>query len=270
MPGNAEPSIVDSVLEKAAKREDITLNGSELREIASKESGIVEKAKIKLQTKDQLRHLTKEIREAAEVSDATSETEDIRASLDGIAEEIEAHASSVQDAVSIETPPEPGEAKTLVEKVKNVLNGVGSSTVGMLVRGWISLQRTLMSLGVMEGSPQQLDAIEKLYGKFFGAGETVEKSAALLKGAGINVVKDKKDSNAYFELKKEYLTKLNGRMQGKSPELQSMEKEQYTFDAYLAEKTGEYAASHAGKNGDTTLTGILKNQRPAESANKNN
>jgi len=265
-----KPSVIDSVMEKAKQRQQIDLTREELTELAQQRT--VEEAKTKLQTKEELKHLVVELRderrELGVDNKADNADQGLAMQLEDVERQIDAHASSIPDVVTIEPPEENTEPKTLVEKVKNFFGSFAGTGVGVLVSSWINIQRTLISLGVMQGSPQQLDAIEKLYGKFFGSSETLDKAGALLKDAGIGVVKDKKDANAYFELKKEYLTKLNARLQGKSPELQSMEREQYTFDAYLQEKTGAYAAAMRGARGTTTLTGIFRNQRPAETPAK--
>lgn len=270
MPSENKPNIVDSVLEKARQEKQIDLTKAELSELAGS-TELLEKATLKLETKDQLKHLVTKMKEERIKQGLENKSENpdqgLAMQLEDIEQKIDAHASAMLETVQIESPEVAAAPKTFIEKVKNFFGGFGGSMFSPLVRGWISVQRTLISLGIVQGNQQQLDAIEKLYGKWFGATEAIDRSNTLFQGTGIETVKDKKDGSAYFELKKAYLTELDAKLLNKTPELQAVEREQFTFENFLDEKVGAYAKAHAGKLGRTTLTGILKNQRPAEVKN---
>lgn len=261
---------IQKVVDAAKNERTVELDQNEFAVVLDQNEAVRERAKAVLESREEWQALkaTIEAEKGEDENKETLEDQGIRDGLDALERQID---DSIRVApggdVVIESPAAATEPKTLVDKVKNMFGGVGSSMLGMIVRGWIGIQRQLVSLGIVQGSPQQLDAIEKMYGKWFGASEAIDKGNATLLPAGIEVVKDKKDAQAYYELKKEYLQKLTTKTDGKSPELQAMEREQYTFDAYLDEKLSQYAKDHAdGKKSRTTLTGILRNQRPAEAA----
>lgn len=262
-----KPNTVDSMLEKAKKGDDITLNSGQLREIAEQSQNVVNRAKQVLLTKNELSHLAKEIREETEGrNNETSEIEDVIEPLEDIAKQIDAHGATIPTKTSdFEPAPDPKKPQTFFDQVKGFFGNVSTSALGGLVRGWIGLQKTLISLGVMRGETKQLEAIEQLYGSFFGPSELREKATEWLKAKGVKVEKGLQDKAAYLQLRSEYSTYASTGTNGMNAEGQSAWREEHPFDAFIKTKCDAYAEKHPGA-GRTTLTGIVKNLRPAESS----
>lgn len=265
MPEDLQPKIIEDVVDAAKRREPIAMDSNDLAEILDKKDAVKARAEQVLKSRDEWKALKDilETEKADPENKGVLEDEGSRQGLLAIETQIDAQLAQ-PETVTIDSPDD-AEPKTLVEKAKRFISNLPSETIGMVVSGWITLQRALISAGLSDGSPQQIDALENLYVRFFGAGELIGKGNALLEGTGIAIVKDKRDKAAYVELRKEFNRELGTKIKA-DPTNEALTRESYKLDAYFAEKVNAYAAANAGKKGRTTLAGILKNQRPAETS----
>lgn len=269
MPENtpdSEPAIIADVVDAAKRKETMDLSGTDLAEILDKKDAMKSRAEAVLQTREEWKAL-KDILDKEKTDPANKDIVEDAGGAEGLAAieaRIDAELTGEPDTVAIESIEET-EPTTFMERTKAFLSSLPSGTIGMAVRGWIGLQRMLISLGVVQGSPQQLDAMENLYSRFFGVSELIDQAKGLLEGSGISIVKDKKDRNAYNDVRKQFNKDLAAKIK-EDPENESITREGFTLQSVFQDTVNGYLATFRGVNGRTTLTGIVKGQRPAESA----
>lgn len=281
----APKPIIDTLLAKAANKEDIQLSAGELREIALDGDKVVEEATVRLKAKEQLQHLSKEVRQETAEEGGTSELEDVTEPLEEIAQRIDTHASTLPDEPAAPTldfkAPEDGKANAnVIQKALAVAQKSGLKGFGAILRALSDVMKMMPNANLFGINPQQLNLFEKMYDKFFGATEARLNAATALKDSGIAVREGTGDSDAYGKLHTKYQTQINERLKldasGKSP-LSQVEQDgirAFTFEKFLAKEAKDYGAKHggtpvAGKERATTLSGIVNDAKPVETVVEN-
>lgn len=161
----------------------------------------------------------------------------------------------------------PEHEKSAWERIKEGFMEYGG---GALVKAYIAFRRMWSEFwGSNDADQKQLNGLEKLYGKFFGAAELQQSASEYLRGTAISIQKGVQDGIGYAQLKADYAVKLGEKLKDKAADVQEAIRASFPFEKYVQEKVEEYAKKckdglASGKKYVTTLSGILKNEKPKE------
>ncbi len=278
----APKPILDVILAKAKDKQEIDLTKEELQDLARDKT--VEEAKVQLDTRGQLNHLSGELKEERVKNglEATSDNPDLGLAqqLEDVERRIDQHAATLPEAPAAATldfkEPEAETANTNVfQKALGVMQKSGLKGFGSILRTLSDLMKVMPNMNLFGINLQQLNFFEKMYDKFFGATEARASAAALLKDSRIAVREGTGDSDAYGRFHTKYETQLNARLKldanGKSP-LSQVEQDGirgFTFQKFLEKEVKDYGAKHGagaterGKEKATTLSAIENGDPPA-------
>lgn len=288
------PKVVEDVVARAERNEDISLHPSELKEIAIHREVLKQRADAQLKTREKLKHLAAKLKQerelyvgeqSTEVLEVNGSLEDLERALQEMAEKkpLESAQSAapqeVADIASEGAPKEKGFTGKIKEFFKKFTDAIGgTAVVGVIVKGWISFRRQWIEWFPPKdpaAEQKKLNAIERLYGRFFGAAEVREVMEKHLvdKGTRLKIVEGKNDAWAYERLKgkyeKEHILPLLATA-GSDEEKQRI-REANPFEEFVSKKLDSYLVlSHVKdclggeKSYVTTLMGIAEGQKPKE------
>lgn len=278
----AEPAPETQRVVKASKESrQENLTSDEFKKVLDDQEGT--RGEVKKMTGKELEQFRANIaREEAEHQDVVA-IEETKGKLDSLRSEIDAEIAAKVPAVGdLEAAPDPTKPKTPFENVKNLFGSVGTSAMGVLVRGWIGVQRMMIDLGLVTGNKDEMkakvDKIEELYGNWFGAAEMREQMSATLKAGNIEVRKGSQDGLAYNMLKEGYaawiLKKIPERKDAAGKVVPPTEaminsvKQGAKIEMYLREEATKYkdkfgGPAEPGKKRITTIMGIANGEKPS-------
>lgn len=271
---------LDSVLAKAKNKEEIDLTKDELTDLAKDKT--VEEARVQLDTRDKLNHLSGELKEERlkHGLEATADNPDLGLAqqLEDVERRIDDHAATLPVAVSDVKPDEPDApgAKGTLNKLWSTVKNAGAGSLGGVLRALSNIMKIMPNVNLFGVNLQQLNFFEKMYNGLFGSTETREIMEKAMEDAGIQVREGTRDSLAYGKLHTKYERKLREKLgmaaDGKtdmSQVEQDLVRQAFTFQAFAKEEAVAYAAANAGpaKEGGlrvTTLMGIAEGAQPLE------
>lgn len=171
-----------------------------------------------------------------------------------------------EDAVSDVAPTQPEESGWM-NSIKTFFKG--NAAVGMLIKTWISFQKTLLSIFPPSDAAEkqkQLQNLEQLYGRFFGASDLRNAMNKVLqeKQSKLKILEGTNDGYAYAQLRADYQVHLETLTKGKAPEVQQALITANTFEGYIInQRLPEYLdRTKSEQSQQTTLSAILKKEKP--------
>ena len=237
---------------------------------------------------EQLKTLKKELkveqREGirAKLSKERDEQHDNRmdAKLDAMSQELsdeqtpasQERTSAAVTEVSDIAVEDPNVKKGFMDQMKRFLKGGGMAALGPFIKGFIAIKRALLDWFPPKdpaAAKKQLDNIEQLYGRFFGALEVQEVFNRMCrdKGIAMKAVNGTSDGIAYADLKVRYQDKLKTLLEGKNEDQKAALLSAHTFEGFVEEEISNYVDAQKGncRPGEQyviTLNGIANKQKP--------
>ena len=162
---------------------------------------------------------------------------------------------------AIETPAEvsdiaeadPNTKKGIMDQMKGFMKGGGMAVLAPIIKGFIAIKRALLDWFPSKdpvAAKKQLDNIEQLYGRFFGASELQEMFNKYCKdnGVAMKAIEGTSDGMTYADLKVGYQDYLNARFTGKSEEQKAAILSAYTFEGFVQEQMKKYVDGQKERN----------------------
>jgi hypothetical protein len=254
---------------------------SRSEEIALNRDSILQEAK--LLKKDLRKQIVQRLRDAV-----AGKNDPEAAKIDSIAKDIDAVPAQPQATPAAAPASAPAAAPTVAEvadildkaaetkddsilgQAQSMLKSLGGGAMSMVFRGYIQLQRMILAVwpGVDAIAAEgQLNALERMYGSWFGSAEMSAQLNEMLKSNNIKIVAGKEDDMGYVKLHGAWKAELKKKTDGKDEEEKALLTSKLTLDSYLARKIEAYVkkyprAVQAGKEHRTTLMGIFLEQAP--------
>lgn len=281
--------VVESIVEKAEKGQKLNLTPDEFSIVAGNTEMLKRQTELKKLTHDRLLYLRTELsidRKFLTVGSSADRTveaqkvEQLEKDLGEIAQE-QSQEAPLKEVSDIAAPKAEGE-KGMKDTIKDFFKGIGITSIGALVKGYVSLRRTLMDFFPpknAEAARKQLEGIERLYGRWFGVAEMQETVNASLKeqSLSLTLVEGTNDADMYGGLRIRWQKELDLKLQGAlSPEGKDAIKAEDTFERFVQRAVNEYLENAAvkgrlaekdaeGKTQKfvTTLKGIVNLEKPA-------